>query len=109
MDKNAHYSYEGMITLVDNQIGEQVQATAVHIQNNVLQVSLNDGRALPLPLGQVTWLQWLANATPQQQANWSIEPGGFAIYWDDLDDGLEVAHLLALTVLAWDWHTAVSH
>ena len=88
-----------MITLVDNQIGEQVQVTAVHIQNNVLQVSINDGRALTLPLEQVTWLQWLAKATPEQQAKWSIEPGGFAIYWDDLDDGVEVAHLLSLTVL----------
>ena len=29
-----------------------------------------------------------------EQANWKLEPGGFAIYWPDLDDGIEVCHLL---------------
>jgi hypothetical protein len=42
----------------------------------------------------VPWLKWLAKATPKQRANWTIEPGGFAIYWSDLDDGIEVCHLL---------------
>jgi hypothetical protein len=27
--------------------------------------------------------------------HWSLEPRGFAIYWPDLDDGIEVAHLLS--------------
>ena len=36
------------------------------------------------------------NATAQQQSNWSIEPGGFAIYWPDLDDGAEVEQLLGM-------------
>jgi len=40
------------------------------------------------------WLKWLAQATPKQRANWSLEPGGYAIYWPDLDDGIEVCHLL---------------
>ena len=88
-----------MTTLVNNQIGEQVGATDVQIEDNIMQVSLSDGRAITLPLDKITWLRWLREASPEQQANWSIEPGGFAIYWDDLDDGIEVAHLLTLTAL----------
>lgn len=88
-----------MTISVPNQIGEQVEATHVQIKEDILQVSLSDGRIISLPLAKITWLQWLHNATQEQQAKWSIEPGGFAIYWDDLDDGVEVAHLLTLTTL----------
>ncbi len=28
-----------------------------------------------------------------QRRKWHIEPRGIAIYWDDLDDGIEVEHL----------------
>ena len=48
-----------------------------------------------MDLQSTPWLSWLFRATPQQQAAWSIEPGGFAVYWDALDDGIEVAHLLS--------------
>ena len=53
-----------------------------------------------LPLAEVPWLKWLAKATPKQRANWSLEPGGFAIYWPDLDDGIEVCQLLNLQAIA---------
>jgi hypothetical protein len=55
-------------------------------------VELTDGRQVGVPLAQ--W-PWLAAATPAQRRKWHIEPGGFAVYWDDLDDGIEVEHLLA--------------
>jgi len=35
----------------------------------------------------------------RQRANWSLEPGGYAIYWPDLDDGIEVCHLLDMQPL----------
>jgi hypothetical protein len=47
----------------------------------------------------VEWLNWLVKATPEQRANWSIEPNGFAIYWEDLDDGIEVRHLMKMQPL----------
>jgi hypothetical protein len=31
---------------------------------------------------------------------WQVEPGGFAVYWPELDDGIEVEHLLSLQPLA---------
>ena len=41
----------------------------------------------------------LEKATPEQRAKWKIEPGGFAIYWEDLDDGIEISHLLSMQAL----------
>ncbi len=60
----------------------------------VLRVELSDGREIRLPLSDVPWLKWLAKATARQRAHWSLEPSGYAIYWKDLDDGIEVCHLL---------------
>ena len=84
-----------MITPVKN-TGEQVAVMAVRFEGNILHVSLSNGRIITVPLNRVEWLQWLAQATPEQRANWSIEPGGFAVYWEDLDDGFEIVHLLGM-------------
>jgi len=80
-------------------VSELVTATAVQFEGNILQVSLSDGRMISLPVDKTGWLKWLAQATPEQRQNWSLEPGGYAIYWEDLDDGLEIAHLLGLQPL----------
>ena len=73
---------------------EQVCATGVRFAGRMFYVSLSDGREIGIPLDNVEWLRWLANATPEQRSKWSVEPGGFAIYWEDLDDGIEVCRLL---------------
>lgn len=89
-----------MITSVSKVLNEQVAATNVRFEENNLFVSLSDGREVSLPIDRIDWLAWLAKATPDQQANWSIEPRGFAVYWEDLDDGIEVSHILAMEPLA---------
>ena len=73
---------------------EQVRARHVRFTGDILRVELSDGREVGLPFKEISWLKWLAKATPKQRANWAVEPGGYAIYWDDLDDGIEVCHLL---------------
>lgn len=73
-----------------------VAATGVRFAGDMLYVSLSDGREIGLPLNRAGWLDWLARATPEQRNRWSTEPRGFAVYWEDLDDGIEVSHLLAL-------------
>lgn len=83
-----------MITLVNKTINEQVAATNIRFEENILYISLSDNREIKLPIDQIEWLAWLAKATPAQRANWSLEPGGYAIYWEDLDDGIEVCHIL---------------
>ncbi|MCO5184284.1 MAG: DUF2442 domain-containing protein [Anaerolineae bacterium] len=88
-----------MSTFPDN-VKESVSASHVSFADNTLHITLSDGRVISVPLARVDWLNWLMQATPQQRANWSIEPGGYAVYWEDLDDGIEIAHLLSMQPLA---------
>jgi hypothetical protein len=83
-----------MLTLT-NKVTEEVKAAGVRFADNRIYVLLSDEREISLPLDKIEWLKWLHNATPEQQQQWSIEPGGFAIYWENLDDGIEVGHLLS--------------
>jgi hypothetical protein len=87
-----------MVTSTTN-VSVQVQAKNVRFDKNLLHIALSDGREISLRFDQLTWLKWLAKATPEQRAEWTIEPGGFAIYWDKLDDGIEIEHLLSLQPL----------
>ncbi len=88
-----------MLTLA-NSVTTEVSATSVRFVDDILYVSLSDGREISIPINKVEWLDWLAKATPAQRANWSIEPTGFAIHWNELDDGIEVCHLLSMQPLA---------
>lgn len=78
-----------------SKVAAHVRAVAVRFAANRLLVSLSDGREISVPIDDVPWLKWLDKATPEQRAQWTIEPGGFAIYWENLDEGIEVEHLLA--------------
>ncbi len=84
-----------MPTLTSEKVG-RVGATGVRFAGNTLYVSLDDGREIGVLLDRISWLDWLAKANDKQRANWAIEPGGFAIYWNELDDGIEVDHLLKM-------------
>lgn len=77
-----------------------VSAIGVQFRGDVLYVALSDGREIGIPLDKVPWLDWLREAPAEQRATWSIEPGGFAIYWECLDDGIEIHHLLSLESLS---------
>lgn len=79
---------------------ENVAASGVRFADDLLIVCLDDGRELSLPLDRIPWLRWLREATPAERARWTLEPRGFAVYWPDLDDGIEVRHVLGLGRLA---------
>jgi hypothetical protein len=89
-----------MLTSVNKVVSDQVAATNVRFKKNILFIALSDGREISLPIDRIDWLDWLSKATPEQRANWSLEPGGYAIYWEDLDDGLEICHVLGMEPLA---------
>jgi len=89
-----------MLTSANKVVSEQVAATNVRFEKNVLYVTLSDGREVSLPIDRIEWLEWLAKATTEQREKWSLEPGGYAIYWEELDDGIEVGHILAMEPLA---------
>jgi hypothetical protein len=85
---------DNVIKQVDNEFDE-VKARNVYFVKDMLYVQLSDGREIGLPFKEIQWLQWLARATTEQRARWSIEPYGYAIWWEDLDDGFEVIHALS--------------
>jgi len=61
----------------------------VEIRDEMVWVTLNDGRVIGTP---VMWYPWLANATPQQRANVTLYP--LSVYWPDLDDGVDIQALV---------------
>lgn len=88
-----------MNTLAANKASDAVAAQNVRFSGDRLIVELSDGRELSVPYKKISWLRWLAKATPKQRAAWLLEPGGYAIYWDELDDGVEICHLLGMESL----------
>jgi hypothetical protein len=71
-----------------------VSAIGAYFVGNRFHISLSDGREVSVPIDKIPWLDWLAKAPKEDQTNWTLEPNGFAIHWDDLDNGLEISHLL---------------
>jgi hypothetical protein len=68
-----------------------VAAVAVRVTAERVYIELSDGREIGVPLARYAFLR---EASPTALANWQIEPRGFAVFWPDLGDGLEIQHLL---------------
>ena len=77
----------------------ELRITGVRFTDTTVYIALNDNREVGLPLS-LRELRWLANATPSQRATWVIGPGGRSVLWNDLDDGIEIEHLLKDQALA---------
>jgi len=58
---------------------------------DLLPVSLMDGRIIAVPLA---WFPRLAEAAPEDLANWEVAGGGYGIYWPALDEDLSTEGLL---------------
>jgi hypothetical protein len=63
----------------------------VRFDDHSLIVDLMDGRTISAPL---VWYPRLANATPEQRAQWEKCGGGFGIHWPDVDEDLSTEGLL---------------
>lgn len=68
---------------------ERVQA--VEVTDDVLSVSLMDGRTISVPL---VWYPRLLQATAAQRRNWQVCGGGYGIHWPDVDEDLSTEGLL---------------
>jgi hypothetical protein len=75
------------------------------IHKDLLTVFLNDGRIIIFP---TTNMKWLKQATEEQQQDFSIESDGYGIWWDELDDGIALHHLLSTTVISGEQRSLVS-
>lgn len=76
-------------TVTDPKIYHFVRPTAVTIHDGKLWVTLEDERTISTPL---RWYPWLENAAPKRQNMIELLPD--AIYWPELDEGLEVEGML---------------
>ena len=66
--------------------------TEVAFDEEMMTVYLTDGRILSTPL---IWFPVLYEATPEQRLNFEISGGGFSLHWDELDEDISIAHLMA--------------
>ncbi|WP_439925256.1 DUF2442 domain-containing protein [Nitrobacter sp. JJSN] len=67
-----------------------VSPLSVRFDEKDMWVELSDGRTIGVPLA---WFPRLLKATPEQRANVEISLVG--LYWDELDEALPLAELLA--------------
>ena len=68
-------------------------AQAVTFDDNTMHVQFTDGRTVSVPL---LWFPRLLAAQPEQRAQVALG-GGRGLHWDELDEDLSVAGLLAGT------------
>ena len=71
---------------------EVPDAEAVRVTGDTIDVELSDGRSISVPL---SWFPRLLHGTPQERSNWRLIGGGDGIHWEDLDEDISVAGLLA--------------
>jgi hypothetical protein len=62
---------------------------AIAFKEAMLLVTLKDGRLIGTPL---SWYPRLANATPEQLANYELR--AFGIHWEELDEDLSIEGML---------------
>jgi hypothetical protein len=74
-------------------------AKAVMFDEEMMTVTLTDGRVLGVPLA---WFPVLRSATTQQRAHYEIGGGGISLHWPELDEDLSIAGLMA----GVDWQSA---
>lgn len=67
-----------------------ISATEVRFDDHTMWVDLTDGRTIGVPLA---WFPRLLRATPAERAKIEISPMG--LHWDDLDEDIAIAGLLA--------------
>lgn len=91
-----------MLTLPIKQrsfVPTEALAQTVEFDEDMMHVALTDGRIVSVPL---VWFPRLSQATPEQRARCQIGAGGRGLHWDELDEDLSVAGLMA----GADWRSA---
>lgn len=71
---------------------EVPKAEDVRVTNDSLNVDLSDGRTISVPL---EWFPRLVSATPTERKKWRLIGRGNGIHWEDIDEDISVAGLLA--------------
>ena len=69
-----------------------ISAESVRFDDDTLWVDLSDGRTIGVPLA---WFPRLLHATPEQRQRYRISVTGNGLHWDEIDEDISVAGLLA--------------
>jgi hypothetical protein len=77
---------------VDAYVPVSAIAQAVEFDDDMMNVSLADGRVISVP---IIWFPRLSKATRAERENYEIGPAGIGIHWPDIDEDLSVAGLMA--------------
>ena len=75
--------------ILANQADERVKD--VLIDEDMLTVSLLDGRIISVPLA---WYPRLYKASKEKLSHWEIAGGGYGIHWPEIDEDLSTEGLL---------------
>lgn len=67
-------------------------ATSLRFDEDTMWVQLVGGRVIGVPLA---WFPRLLRASPEQRLRFEISGGGQGLHWDELDEDISVAGLLA--------------
>lgn len=67
-------------------------ARSVSFDEEMMHVSLTDGRLISVP---IIWFPLLQKATPEQRLRYEIGGGGTSLHWPGLDEDLSVTGLMA--------------
>ncbi|MDS4021170.1 MAG: DUF2442 domain-containing protein [Candidatus Competibacter sp.] len=67
-------------------------ATSLRFDEDTVWVQLVGGRVIGVPLA---WFPRLLRASPEQRLRFEISGGGQGLHWDELDEDISVAGLLA--------------
>lgn len=66
-------------------------AAAVQFDDDLMHVSLTDGRIISVP---ILWFPLLHDASADQRNQYEISGGGVSIHWPEIDEDISVAGLL---------------
>jgi hypothetical protein len=69
----------------------QFSVIGIRVTDESITAELADGRTISVPLA---WSWRLAEATPEQRANWRIVGAGEGIHWPDVDEDISVRGML---------------
>ena len=65
---------------------------SVAFDDALMHVTLLDGRVIGVPLA---WFPLLRDATSEQRKNYEIGGGGISLHWEEIDEDVSIAGLMA--------------
>ena len=80
-----------MTPLTKNEV-RRPRSIQVSVSEGYLSVALDDGRIVSVPLD---WYPRLFESSPAERQNWRLLDDGRGIRWDEIDEDISVAGLVA--------------